>query len=39
MASDAHIRTWVRLIQAGRKTLDDVPKSIRKDVEKALEDD
>lgn len=34
--NDALIRTWVRLIKAGRKTLEDVPAKLRSAVEAAL---
>lgn len=34
--NDALVRTWVRLIRAGRKTIDDVPSKLRQAVEDAL---
>ena len=34
--NDALVRTWVRLIKAGRKTLEDVPAKLRDAVEAAL---
>lgn len=37
--SNPAIRTWVRLIKAGRKTIDDVPASLRDAVRAALEEE
>ena len=34
--SEAVIRSWVRLIRAGRKALADVPAHIREEVKKRL---
>lgn len=34
--NSALVRTWVRLIKAGRKTLEDVPANLRDAVEAAL---
>ncbi len=35
--NEAKIRIWVRLIKAGRKTLEDVPEDLREAVAAALE--
>ena len=32
----AQVRVWVRLIRAGRKTLEDVPEPLREEVREAL---
>lgn len=37
MMSAAQVRTWARLVRAGRRTIDDVPESLRAQVRELLE--